>query len=315
MALRVDRVSKRYGDHQAVKGLSFEVPKGVVFGILGPNGAGKTTTLRMINDIVAPDMGEIRLFGTLPPGRRAAESIGYLPEERGLYPKMRVDTMLCFFGQLRGLSSTLARDRVQTWLARLDIANWRRSRVQDLSKGMQQKVQFIAALLHEPELLILDEPWSGLDPVNATTLRAAVLEQREKGRTVLFSTHLMAQAETICDSVCIVAGGTKVLEGRVADLLKGSGVESRVRLEFVDSGGREAAGTVFGDVSIVESVVSDRDGVTEIALVEGIRPEVLLARLGEARILVRKFVPVRPSLHDIFIKTVARAGSDSVDES
>ena len=170
VALRVDRVSKRFGDHQAVRCLSFEIPKGVIFGVLGPNGAGKTTTLRMINDIVAPDSGDIRLFEDMSPGRQAAAKIGYLPEERGLYPKMRVEEMLCFFGQLRGLAGMVARGRARAWLERFGIAQWGNSRVQNLSKGMQQKVQFIAALLHEPELLILDEPWSGLDPVNANRI-------------------------------------------------------------------------------------------------------------------------------------------------
>src|SRR5262245_55077094 len=213
-ALRLEGVTKRYGEFTAVGGLSLEIPAGTIWGILGPNGAGKTTTLRMVNDILAPDEGRIELLGGLAPGRAAARRIGYLPEERGLYPKMRVAAALTFFGELRGLTAREARRRAGAWLERLDLGRWARNEVQDLSKGMQQKVQFAAALLHEPELLVLDEPWSGLDPINAEVLRAMVAEQKQAGRSVIFSTHGMEQAEQICDGVTIIARGRKVLDGR-----------------------------------------------------------------------------------------------------
>ncbi|HVV84877.1 MAG TPA: ATP-binding cassette domain-containing protein, partial [Kofleriaceae bacterium] len=193
-AVRVDGISKRFGNHVAVDGVSFSVPTGCIYGVLGPNGAGKSTTLRMLNDIIAPDAGEIELFGGLRPGREAAPHIGFLPEERGLYPKMRVGEMIAFMGELRGLTRRDAADRAGRWLERLGLAQWRANKVQDLSKGMQQKVQFAAALIHEPELVILDEPWAGLDPINADVLRDVVREQRDAGRTVLFSTHQMEHA-------------------------------------------------------------------------------------------------------------------------
>ncbi|MGE5181800.1 MAG: ABC transporter ATP-binding protein, partial [Acidobacteriota bacterium] len=190
-ALVVRGIVKRFGNHVAVDGISFEVPRGCVYGILGPNGAGKSTTLRMINDIIAPDAGEISILDGLKPGGEAAARIGYLPEERGLYPKMRVVEMIAYLGELRGLAAGDARARANKWLDRLGLAQWAKARVQDLSKGMQQKVQFAACALHEPELLILDEPWSGLDPINAEVLRDVVAEIRASGRTVLFSTHQM----------------------------------------------------------------------------------------------------------------------------
>ncbi|MBT8495500.1 MAG: ATP-binding cassette domain-containing protein, partial [Deltaproteobacteria bacterium] len=202
LAARVSGISKFYGEFAAVSDLSFDVEAGLIYGILGPNGAGKSTTLRMLNDIIAPDQGEIELLGKYHPGLEAARHIGYLPEERGLYPKMRVGETLEFFGQLRGLEPAEARRRSAGWLERLGLASWTNKKIQDLSKGMQQKVQFASALIHEPELLILDEPWSGLDPLNAEVLREIVLEHKARGHTVLFSTHLMEQAEQICDRVC-----------------------------------------------------------------------------------------------------------------
>jgi ABC-2 type transport system ATP-binding protein len=212
-ALTVTGIVKRFGNHVAVDGVSFTVPTGCVYGILGPNGAGKTTTLRMINDVIAPDAGEIRVLDKAPGGGAAAH-IGYLPEERGLYPKMRVIDIIQFMGELRGLTGLEARQRADKWLGRLGLGQWAKNKVQDLSKGMQQKVQFATALLHEPELVILDEPWSGLDPINAEVLRDVVDEIRAAGRTVLFSTHQMEQAEKVCDQVCIIARGKKVPTAR-----------------------------------------------------------------------------------------------------
>src|SRR5262249_20048112 len=179
---------KRFGNHVAVDDISFEIPRGVVYGILGPNGAGKTTTLRMINDILAPDGGEIVVLDGLRPGTEAAAKIGYLPEERGLYPKMKVGDMIEFVGELRGLSRGEARRRAWAWLERLGLQQWAKNKVQDLSKGMQQKVQFATALIHEPELVILDEPWSGLDPINAEVRRDEVARIRPTCRAGLVST-------------------------------------------------------------------------------------------------------------------------------
>src|SRR5215475_2295865 len=217
-ALTVTGIVKKFGNHIAVDDMSFAVPEGVVYGILGPNGAGKSTTLRMINDIIAPDAGEIVVLGKYKPGSEAAASIGYLPEERGLYPKMRVLDMISFMGELRGLAAAEAKRRAGLWLDRLGLSQWAKNKVADLSKGMQQKVQFATALIHEPRLVILDEPWSGLDPINAEVLREAVDDIRRSGRTVLFSTHQMEQAEKLVDHICIIARGKKLLDGKLADI-------------------------------------------------------------------------------------------------
>jgi ABC-2 type transport system ATP-binding protein len=303
-ALRVDRVTKRYGDHLAVADLSFEVAPGVIYGVLGPNGAGKSTTLRMINDILAPDQGEIHLLDGLRPGRAAAPHIGYLPEERGLYPKMRVLDTLQFFGELRGLAGREARRRGLDWLERLDIGGWKDNRVQDLSKGMQQKVQFATALLHEPPLLILDEPWSGLDPINADVLRDIVVEQKRAGRTILFSTHLMEQAEQVCDQVCIIARGRKVLDGALQAIKAEAAADRLVAVAFAgpDEQARARA-EVLGDAALVAGLRERRDHL-EIELGEGAAAEALLARLVAAGLAVRRFHPVEPSLHQIFVDRV-----------
>lgn len=311
-SLRLQGVTKRFGDHVAVSALSFEAGRGVVYGVLGPNGAGKSTSLRMINDILAPDEGEIRILDGLRPGRQAAARIGYLPEERGLYPKMRVLDTLQFFGELRGLPGKLARERGTQWLERLEIGKWQDNKVQDLSKGMQQKVQFITALIHEPELLILDEPWSGLDPINAEVLREIVLEQKQAGRTILFSTHLMEQAEKICDSVCIIARGKKVLEGVLDDIKRDASSDRLVCIGFSDDESRaRATDGVLADVDVA-AVVRPRDSRVEVELAENVAPEDMLGKLIHAGVGVHHFERIEPSLHQIFVERVgAEAAGDT----
>ncbi len=311
-ALVVHDVVKRFGNHVAVDGVSFEIPRGVVYGILGPNGAGKTTTLRMINDIIAPDAGEITIMDGLKPGREAAGHIGYLPEERGLYPKMKVVEMIEFMGELRGLKISEARLRAGKWLDRLGLAAWTKNRVQDLSKGMQQKVQFACALIHEPALVILDEPWSGLDPINAEVLREVVEEIRTSGRTVLFSTHQMEQAEKVCDNVCIIARGKKVLDGPLRDIKRASASEGVVALAFADDASRERAKGPFGDTALVASQGEPRHGDNadcEVKLAEGATPQKLLAALLAADVGLRRFEVVTPTLHQIFVDRVGAAAA------
>ena len=312
-ALRVQGVTKQYGDFLAVDDLSFEVPPGCIYGVLGPNGAGKTTTLRMINDILVPDKGEICLFGSLAPGRQAAGRIGYLPEERGLYPKMKVLEVLEFFGELRGVARKEARRRASIWMERLGISDWTKNRVQDLSKGMQQKVQFITAVLHEPELLILDEPWSGLDPINASVLREVVLAQHEEGRTVLFSTHLMEQAETICDRVCIIARGKVVLEGEL-EAIKREATRGRLALvELADAQSSERAReTVLADQALVSSVAADK-GVFKVELAAGVESDALLAVLVGASLPIRRFEVFKPSLQQIFVDRVGTQATTTAE--
>ncbi|HEX4451132.1 MAG TPA: ATP-binding cassette domain-containing protein [Kofleriaceae bacterium] len=306
-ALEVRGIVKRFGNHTAVDDISFEVPRGVVFGILGPNGAGKSTMLRMINDIIAADAGEIRILGDHAPGSSSSRHIGYLPEERGLYPKMRVHDMVSFMGELRGLSGTEASARADKWLVRLGLGDWLKNKVQDLSKGMQQKVQFATALIHEPELLILDEPWSGLDPINSEVLRETVEEVRAAGRTVLFSTHQMEQAEKVCDQVCIIARGKKVLDGNLRDIKRASAAEGLVALAFADEAAKHGAEAILADRALVADTRPPRPGDIadcEVKLVDGVAPGKLLAALVGAQIDMRRFEVVVPTLHQIFVSKV-----------
>jgi ABC-2 type transport system ATP-binding protein len=311
-ALRVHGVVKKFGNHVAVDDISFEVPRGVVYGILGPNGAGKSTTLRMINDIIAPDAGEISILDELKPGSDAARQIGYLPEERGLYPKMRVIDMVVFMGELRGLSHHESKLRAGKWLDRLGLGAWTKNKVQDLSKGMAQKVQFATALIHEPPLVILDEPWSGLDPINAEVLRDVVEEIRSQGRTVLFSTHQMEQAEKICDVVCIIARGKKVLEGRLKDIKRASAAEGVIALAFSDDASRDKAAGALEDPKLVIDRKPPRPGEhadCEVILAEGVTGHQLLATLLNHDVSLRLFEVVVPTLHDIFVKKVGAAAA------
>src|SRR5436189_128095 len=231
----VDRVTKRFAGHTAVDSLSLSVSSGIIYGLLGPNGAGKTTTLRMIMDIYEPDGGEVRLFGQVGGGRANSERIGYLPEERGLYPKMRVLDVLVFLAEAKGVARRTARTRALEWLDRLGLADWRLRKVSDLSKGMQQKVQFISTILHDPELVILDEPFSGLDPVNSQVLRDTVIDYRRQGKTVLFSTHIMEHAEKLCDRLCIIARGKQLIDGNLAEVKSTPGGKHAI-VAFAPSG-------------------------------------------------------------------------------
>src|SRR5438270_1443449 len=225
-SIELKNVCKAYGKFVAVDALSFTIEPGTMFGLLGPNGAGKTSTIRMMIGITLPDSGEIKMFGR-PFSRDLLHRVGYLPEERRLYPKMNVFDQLIFMGELHGLSATQARERAMNWGHRLEIADAYVKKTQELSKGMQQKIQFIATLLHDPELIIMDEPSSGLDPVNVSLLEQILLELKSKGRTILFSTHRMEQVEKLCDAICLVDRGKAVLEGSMR------AVKSRYRRDRV----------------------------------------------------------------------------------
>jgi ABC-2 type transport system ATP-binding protein len=306
-ALEVRGVTKRFGNHLAVQDISFTVPRGVVYGILGPNGAGKSTTLRMINDVLAPDTGSIRILGEHAPGPVAARRIGYLPEERGLYPKMFVLEMVQFMGELRGLARGEARRRAGAWLERLGLEKWTRNRVQDLSKGMQQKVQFATALIHQPDLLILDEPWSGLDPINAEVLRSVVEEVRSDGRTVLFSTHLMEQAEKVCDAVCIIARGRKVVDDNLVELKRAAAAQGRIALDFEDAAGRaRAEAGPLADPALVSSrgAAAPGDPALVVELASGATATQLVRALLDLDVALRRFEVVTPTLHQIFLDRV-----------
>ncbi len=222
LAVDIRDVWKRYASHTAVRNLSLAIPAGTVYGLLGPNGAGKTTTIRMILNIIAPDSGAISIFGRPADTPGLSDHLGYLPEERGLYRKMQVRRVLRFLAELKGIGGAEADRRIDRWLERLGLRtqahDWGSARVLELSRGMQQKVQFIGAMLHDPALIILDEPFSGLDAVNALALQEIVLELRQRGKTVIFSTHIIANAESMCDGVCIIARGEKLLDGSIPDV-------------------------------------------------------------------------------------------------
>ncbi len=297
--IRIEDVVKRFAGHTAVAGLSMSVPRGGIFGLLGPNGAGKTTTIRMIMNILTPDEGRISVFDQ-PASRELSPRIGFLPEERGLYKKMEVLEHLVFLGETKGLRRADAKIRARTWLGRLDLDGWASRKVEDLSKGMQQKFQFIGALLHEPELVVLDEPFSGLDPVNSRVMKDVVVDIARSGRTVLFSTHIMDQAERMCDRIVIVARGEKVLDGAVADIKREAG-SRHVRLTFAR--GRERGRRVLEDRHLVAEV-HDHGPTAEVELAEGADGPRLLDALIGAGAGLSHFAVVEPSLESIFISRV-----------
>ena len=304
-AIEVRDIVKRYDHHIAVKTLSLTVPRGAVYGLLGPNGAGKTTTIRMLLNIIAPDSGTVRILGAPHNDPKLVDRIGYLPEERGLYRKMQVKRVLHFLGELKGLRGADLNRRIDNWLDRLQLRtggqDWGLAKVDELSRGMQQKVQFIGALLHDPELVILDEPFSGLDPINAQALKDTVVDLKRQKRTVIFSTHIMDNAERLCDSVCIIAQGEKVLDGGVAEVREAHG------------GRMVALGLEGAPSAAVLSVLANRDLVAraddsnrylEVELATGARASDLLTQLVNAGATIERFEVVRPSLHRIFLEKV-----------
>jgi ABC-2 type transport system ATP-binding protein len=308
-AVEIRNVVKRYAGHTAVRDLSLTVPAGAVYGLLGPNGAGKTTTIRMLLNIIAPDEGSITIFGRPNADSGAIDRVGYLPEERGLYKKMRVRDVLKFLAELKGIPGKEANRRIDHWLERLQLRtaekDWGLSKVDELSRGMQQKVQFIGTLLHDPELVILDEPFSGLDPVNAQALKDTVVELKDRGKTVIFSTHLMDNAERLCDSVCIIARGEKVLDGEVARV-KGAHGTRNVALAL-DDAGRNGAHEVLHDRSLVARM-DDNNRYFELELADGADSQELLRRLVGAGAVIRRFELMQPSLHQIFLEKVGATG-------
>jgi ABC-2 type transport system ATP-binding protein len=307
--LKLERVTKRFAGHTAVRDLSMEVPRGGIFGLLGPNGAGKTTTIRMIMNILVPDEGRVLLFGQASTGRDLSERIGFLPEERGLYKKMKVMDHLIFLGEAKGVSRKLAATKSREWLDRLGIGDWATRKVEDLSKGMQQKVQFISTLLHDPDLVILDEPFSGLDPVNSMVMKDVVVDIARSGRTVVFSTHIMEQAEKMCDHIAIIARGEKVLDGSLVDIKRSYG-KRNVALGFSNGGGRTAE-RILQDRSLVARV-DDSGSSAEVELAPGADHGRLLKALVDAGVGLVRFEVIEPSLHSIFISKVGVEAATAV---
>ncbi|MGH9580245.1 MAG: ABC transporter ATP-binding protein, partial [Terriglobales bacterium] len=287
-------VRKAFDGVVAVDDLSLGIAPGSIYGLLGPNGAGKTTTLRMMIGILAPDRGEVRLFGE-PFRRSHLRRTGYLPEERGLYRKMRVLEQLVFLAELRGLSAAEARRSAGAWCERLGISGWMPRTIDELSKGMQQKIQFVAALLHDPEFLILDEPFAGLDPVNTAQLKDVMVELKNAGKTSLFSTHRMDQVERLCDGICLLHHGRSVLEGELKRIKAAHG-KNTVEIHF------EGNGNFLEGNGVVESF-STYGNFAEVRLRPGADSQELL-RLVAAKVRVSRFELVEPSLEQIFIDVV-----------
>jgi ABC-2 type transport system ATP-binding protein len=286
-------VTKAYESKVAVRNLSLSIEAGQMFGLLGPNGAGKTSTIRMMMGITMPDSGRIDLFEK-PFDRASLDRVGYLPEERGLYKKMKVLDQLVFFGQLHGVGAEAAHKRAVDWAERMEISDALDKKTQELSKGMQQKIQFIATLLHDPGLVVMDEPFSGLDPVNTTLLQDALLELKAKGKAILFSTHRMDQVEKLCDSICLIDKGKAVLAGKVREI-KASYERNRVIVEF------EGNPAFLSSGEIAEA--KNFSGHAEIRLKEGGNAQKLLHEASAAAAIYR-FELVEPSLEEIFILTV-----------
>lgn len=302
-AVHFENVTKRFSGHVAVKHLSFDVPTGSIFGLLGPNGAGKSTSIRMMMDIIEPDEGAISLFGSDRKGRDLSARIGFLPEERGLYKKMKVLDHLVFFGEVKGIARSDAKRRAARWLERLGISDWAEKKVEDLSKGMQQKVQFAGSLLHDPEMVVLDEPFSGLDPVNSQVMKDVVVDLAKSGVTVLFSTHIMEQAEKMCDRIVIIARGEKVVDGSLAEIKGGFGGR-HVALGFTHS--REKAERVLADRRLI-ATIDDYGASADLQMAEGANPETLLHALVREGVGLSRFEIVEPSLQSIFIAKVGNA--------
>jgi ABC-2 type transport system ATP-binding protein len=311
LAIDVRNVTKRFDAHVAVRDLSLAVPRGTVYGLLGPNGAGKTTTIRMILDIIRPDQGSIAILGRPNGAAESRARVGYLPEERGLYRKMQVRRLLRFLAELKGVSGKEADRRIDEWLERLSLRtaekDWGLAKVDELSRGMQQKVQFIGTLLHDPELVILDEPFSGLDPMNAQALKDAVVDLRRRGRTVVFSTHVMENAERMCDAVCIIAGGAKVLDGTVARVKAEHGGR---HVALAVSSAADGVGAVLRDPRLVRKV-DDMHRFYEVELADGADAQELLRRIVGSGASVERFELVQPSLQRIFLDKV---GASAIEE-
>ena len=314
VTLRVTNVTKRFGDFTAVESLSFDVRSGRVFGFLGPNGAGKTTTIRMIVGITAPDEGSIEYcFEDVdeasrprfrPMSAAMQDSIGYLPEERGLYKKMKIVDQLRYFAALKDVPRPVADKRIDQWLDRMGLAEWKNKKTTDLSKGMQQKIQFISTVLHDPDLLILDEPFSGLDPINVEFMIDVLAEFKAQHKTIIFSTHLMETAERLCNDILLINKSRKVIGGSLREVKESYG-RNLIALRAV--GGE----TVLADKTLVARV-SEHSDEKEIELAEKADPQILLKKLIESGAVISKFEKVEPSLNDIFIEQI---GGDTSPEA
>lgn len=296
--IELEQVTKTFGNHVAVNKLNLTVPEGSIYGFIGPNGSGKTTSIRMIMNIFYPDEGKLRVFGETHAGSYL-EKIGYLPEERGLYRKMKLKELIRFYGELKRVANPSR--EADYWLERFDLSPWAGKKVETLSKGMSQKVQFIITVINHPPLIILDEPFSGLDPVNADLIRNVILELRKKGSTIVFSTHDMGVAEKMCDFIFMIYKGQKVLDGTLESIQQQFGQDT---LRIQSEGGMQ----VFEGLSGIERV-NDFGQVQELKMAKGTDPQVILKTLV-ARTRLKKFEISSPSLHDIFVRIAGPENND-----
>ncbi|UCD94640.1 MAG: ATP-binding cassette domain-containing protein [Candidatus Zixiibacteriota bacterium] len=299
--LRLENIRKTYDGKVAVDDLSLAVPRGAIYGIIGPNGAGKTTTIRMIMDIIAPDSGNVLVEGHRADGN-FRNRVGYLPEERGLYKKMTLEEVLIFFAAIKGFDKPKTVPLIDGWLEKMSLLDYKNKKVEELSKGMQQKLQFITTMIHRPDLIILDELFSGLDPINIELIKGILLEEKRRGTTILFSTHVMEQAEKLCDFICLINRGKKVLDGKMSDVKAQFGTNS---LQVDIEGDGAFAEDLPGIAKLTEF-----NNYIELKLTPDADTQEILRRIAE-RVTVRRFEIMEPSLYDIFIE-VAQIDPDEL---
>ena len=302
--LTLDHVYKSFNSVHAVNDLSLDLPPGIIFGLLGPNGAGKTTTIRMIMDIIIPDKGKIIIMDQLN-SQKMRDQVGYLPEERGLYRKMKVGELLTFLAELKELKPSQSKKKIDYWLERFELSDWKDKKAEELSRGMQQKVQFISTIIHEPNLIILDEPFTGLDPINAELVKNVMLEQKERDATIIFSTHLMDQVEKLCDSICLINEGKSVLSGELKSIKKNFRRNS-IRMEF------DGDAKLLNDTRLVQKF-KQNDNYTEIYPAENTSIQDIL-QVAIREVEISKFEVMEPSLHEIFIETVTKKKKEQISE-
>ncbi|WP_181044125.1 ABC transporter ATP-binding protein [Aureicoccus marinus] len=301
--LVVDRVSKKYGDYTALNQLSLEIPKHCIYGLLGPNGAGKTTLIRIINQITYPDTGSVYFDGELLEPQHIAQ-IGYLPEERGLYKSMKVGEQALYLAQLKGLSKTEAKKRLKFWFERLEIGDWWNKKIQELSKGMAQKIQFIVTVLHEPKLLIFDEPFSGFDPINANKIKEEIIYLKEQGTSIIFSTHRMESVEELCEYITLLNESEKILDGKLSDIkkaYKNNTYQVGVRLNV---GEEQALARLQGQLKISNSAYDKQENLLDFTLNLPSPDTHQALQVINGLGMLSHFEETIPSANDIFIRTV-----------
>ncbi len=289
--LRLENICKSYEDKKAVNDLSLSVPQGCIYGIIGPNGAGKTTTIRMIMNIIAPDSGDIFIEGAKATNN-FRNKVGYLPEERGLYKKMTLEEIIKFLAEVKGFPVKKTAESMDSWLEKMSLIDYKGKKVEELSKGMQQKLQFITTLIHQPDLIILDELFSGLDPLNIELIKNVLMEERRRGTTILFSTHVMEQAEKLCDYICMINNGQKVLDGRLTEIKSKFGTNS-IQINMEGDGG------FIQDIPGVEKVMEFNNYI-ELNLSDEADSQAILKEVSD-KLTIQRFEMMEPSLYDIFI--------------